>query len=100
MLGCLSQVPPGVTETVEQKYTRLQHELRELAEEVSKKESSSIGTEQPPPVILAKQVEYLQGQLTELKLDTVLGHPSSGTSTTSPSSLAHPQAALQKYVLQ
>lgn len=42
------------------------------------------------PVAIAKQVEYLQQQVTDLHVDQVLG--------TSQLSLADPQGALQKYV--
>ena len=82
-------MPAGAAETPQQKYTRLQTELRELAEEVASIEDTSKESKELSPVQLAKQVEYLQGQLGDLKLDRVLGH-------TAATNLADPQAALHK----
>lgn len=83
------QMPAGAAETPQQKYTRLQTEVRELAEEVASMEAAP-GTELSP-LQLAKQVEYLQTQLGDLKLDRVLGHSAA-------TNLADPQAALHKSV--
>ncbi|KAK2177145.1 hypothetical protein NP493_616g01055 [Ridgeia piscesae] len=85
----------GVRETPQQKYQRLQHEMRELSEEVTqikeniKSESSAAAMS---PVALAKQVEYLQHQLSDLHLEKLLG--SSGVVN-----LSDPQGALQKRLM-
>jgi len=66
----------GSKETPQQKYQRIQHEMRELAEEVSKiKDSvkSSDTTASASPVPTGKQLEYLQHQLADLHLETLLG---------------------------
>ncbi|XP_041367213.1 dynactin subunit 2-like isoform X2 [Gigantopelta aegis] len=82
-------------ETPQQKYQRLQHEIRELAEEVSeikdniKDEKSS---ENLSPVAMGKQVEYLKHQLADLHLEKLLGPEASVD-------LADPQGAIKKRLL-
>jgi len=86
---------PREAETAQQKYQRLQHEIRELAEDVTKVKESvqSDSVDQSSPVQLSKQVEYLQSQLTDLHLDKLIG-PDAG-----PLNLADPHAALQKRLI-
>ncbi|KAK3789378.1 hypothetical protein RRG08_001765 [Elysia crispata] len=82
-------------ETPQQKFQRLQHEMRELAEEVGKikgaAQDSGAG-ETGSPVVLGKQLEYLQHQLADLHLEKVLGQEAS-------LDLADPQGALKKRLL-
>jgi len=61
-------------ETPQQKYHRLQHEMRELAEEVNRvKENVKQPDSSDSPVALGKQLDYLQHQLTDLHLEKLLG---------------------------
>ncbi|KAL4222412.1 Dynactin subunit 2 [Mactra antiquata] len=85
----------GKVETPQQKYLRLQHELRELTEEVNsiKENVKAESTEEKlSPVVLGKQLGYLQHQLTDLHLEKVLGPDAS-------IDLSDPQGALQKRLL-
>ncbi|CAL1536482.1 unnamed protein product [Lymnaea stagnalis] len=82
-------------ETLQQKFQRIQHELRELADEVGKikenvKEAGS--GEGLSPVDLGKQLEYLQHQLADLHLEKLLG-PEAHVD------LSDPQGALKKRLL-
>ncbi|XP_050418061.2 dynactin subunit 2 [Patella vulgata] len=82
-------------ETPQQKYQRLQHEMRELAEEVSQiKESvkDEKSTEKLSPVAMGKQLEYLQHQLTDLHLEKLLGPEAS-------IDLSDPQGALRQRLI-
>ncbi|RUS80845.1 hypothetical protein EGW08_011400 [Elysia chlorotica] len=82
-------------ETPQQKFQRLQHEMRELAEEVGKIKGAAQNTgagESWSPVELSKQLEYLQHQLADLHLEKVLGPDAS-------LDLADPQGALKKRLL-
>ncbi|GFO25545.1 dynactin subunit 2 [Plakobranchus ocellatus] len=89
-------VEPGMKqETAQQKFQRLQHEMRELAEEVGKIKGAAQETgagEAGSPVVLGKQLEYLQHQLADLHLEKVLGPDAS-------LDLADPQGALKKRLL-
>ena len=83
-----------MSETPQQKFQRLQHEIRELGEEVSAIQASVASETQDStdtPVQLATQVEYLQHQLGDLHLDNMLGADAAVN-------LADPQGALQKSV--
>ncbi|XP_060578702.1 dynactin subunit 2-like [Ruditapes philippinarum] len=85
----------GKVESPQQKYMRLQHEIRELSEEVSKIKDnikSEATEEKLSPVSMGKQLEYLQHQLTDLHLEKVLGPEASVD-------LSDPQGALQKRLL-
>ncbi|XP_052248024.1 dynactin subunit 2-like isoform X1 [Dreissena polymorpha] len=85
----------GKIETPQQKFQRLQHEIRELTEEVNKiKENvkSEAGDDKLSPVAMGKQLGYLQHQLTDLHLEKVLGPDVSVD-------LSDPQGALQKRLL-
>jgi len=85
---------PRQQETPQQRYQRLQHEMRELVEDVNKiKENVSSDGSMESPVNLTRQVEYLQQQLSDLQLDQMLG-PGTGQLN-----LADPQAALHKRLL-
>ncbi|XP_046565724.1 dynactin subunit 2-like [Haliotis rubra] len=82
-------------ETPQQKYQRLQHEIRELAEEVNQikdtvKDEKS--TEKLSPVQMGKQLEYLQHQLVDLHLEKLLGPEASVD-------LSDPQGALRKRLM-
>ncbi|XP_005096445.1 dynactin subunit 2 isoform X2 [Aplysia californica] len=82
-------------ETAQQKYQRLQHEMRELAEEVGKIKDSVQQTDAGDslsPVALGKQLEYLQHQLADLHLEKLLG-PEAKVD------LADPQGALRQRLL-
>ncbi|KAH9488513.1 Dynactin subunit 2 [Bulinus truncatus] len=82
-------------ETPQQKFQRLQHELRELAEEVTKIKENVKDTgsgETVSPVALGKQLEYLQHQLADLHLEKLLG-PEAHVD------LTDPQGALKKRLL-
>ncbi|GFR98113.1 dynactin subunit 2 [Elysia marginata] len=87
---------PGLKqETPQQKFQRLQYEMRELAEEVGKIKGAAQETgagEASSPVALGKQLEYLQHQLADLHLEKVLGPEAS-------LDLADPQGALKKRLL-
>ncbi|ESO82091.1 hypothetical protein LOTGIDRAFT_223566 [Lottia gigantea] len=83
-------------ETPQQKYQRLQHEMRELAEEVSQiKETvkDDKSSEKLSPVAMGKQLEYLQHQLTDLHLEKLLGPEAS-------IDLSDPQGALRQRLLK
>jgi dynactin-2 len=79
-------------ETPQQKFQRLQHEIRELGEEVHaiqenvKKDATADKTS---PVDLSKQLQYLQHQLNDLHLEKLLG-PEAKVD------LSDPQGQLQK----
>jgi len=61
-------------ETPQQKYQRLQHELRELSEDVTQiKESMESAEKEASSVHLAKDVQVLEKQLHDLHLEKVLG---------------------------
>ncbi|KAK7009100.1 Dynactin subunit 2 [Biomphalaria glabrata] len=82
-------------ETPQQKFQRLQHELRELAEEVGKIKENVKDTgsgETVSPVALGKQLEYLQHQLADLHLEKLLG-PEAHVD------LTDPQGTLKKRLL-
>ncbi|CAI9741732.1 Hypothetical predicted protein [Octopus vulgaris] len=81
-------------ETPQQKYQRLQYEMRELTEEVNKvKESVKTDTnENLSPINLGKQLEYLHHQLADLHLEKLLGPEASVD-------LSDPQGALRKRLL-
>uniref|UniRef100_A0A0B7ADH2 Dynactin subunit 2 n=1 Tax=Arion vulgaris TaxID=1028688 RepID=A0A0B7ADH2_9EUPU len=82
-------------ETLQQKFQRVQHEIRELAEDVGKiKENvSDTGSgESLSPVTIGKQLEYLQHQLADLHLEKLLGLEACVD-------LADPQGALRKRLL-
>ncbi|XP_052833109.1 dynactin subunit 2-A [Octopus bimaculoides] len=81
-------------ETPQQKYQRLQYEMRELTEEVTKvKESAKTDTnENFSPINLGKQLEYLHHQLADLHLEKLLGPEASVD-------LSDPQGALRKRLL-
>lgn len=79
-------------ESPQQKFMRLQHEIRELGEEVNRiKENvkDEASAEKLSPVAIGKQLEYLQHQLTDLHLEKLLGPDAS-------IDLSDPQGALQK----
>lgn len=85
----------GTVESPQQKYQRLQHEIRELAEEANRikenvKEEST--TEKLNPVAFSKQLEYLQHQLSDLQLEKLLGPDTTVN-------LSDPQGALQKRLI-
>lgn len=85
----------GTIESPQQKYQRLQHEIRELAEETNRikeniKEESS--AEKLNPVAFSKQLEYLQHQLSDLQLEKLLGPDTT-------INLSDPQGALQKRLM-
>ncbi|KAK7109104.1 dynactin subunit 2-like isoform X2 [Littorina saxatilis] len=83
-------------ETPLQKFQRLQHEIRELTEEVSKAKESVKGDGGPDklsPVNLGQQLQYLQHQLTDLHLEKLLGPDASVD-------LSDPQGALRQRLLQ
>ncbi|KAK3588148.1 hypothetical protein CHS0354_012206 [Potamilus streckersoni] len=85
----------GKMETPQQKYVRLQHEIRELAEELNKiKENvkDEVTSEKLSPVVTGKQLEYLQHQLTDLHLEKLLGPEASVD-------LSDPQGALHKRLM-
>ena len=79
-------------ETPQQKLQRLQHEIRELGEEVHaiqenvKKDATA---EKISPVDISKQLQYLQHQLSELQLEKLLGSEAKVD-------LSDPQGQLQK----
>ncbi|XP_064613800.1 LOW QUALITY PROTEIN: dynactin subunit 2-like [Liolophura sinensis] len=82
-------------ETPQQKYQRLLHEIRELAEETNKiqeavKDESS--SDKASPIVASKQLDYLQHQLADLHLEKLLGPEAS-------IDLSDPQGALQKRLL-
>jgi len=81
-------------ETPQQKYQRLQHEVRELMEEVEKLKVEAKSDPQGKPGImeLAKQAEGLCNQLQSLKLEQVLGAEIL-------KNLNDPQGTLQKKLL-
>ncbi|XP_059171561.1 dynactin subunit 2-like [Physella acuta] len=82
-------------ETLQQKFQRLQHEIRELADEASKVKETVKDTgsgESLSPVAIGKQLEYLQHQLADLHLEKLLG-PEANVD------LADPQGALKKRLL-
>jgi dynactin-2 len=88
----------AVKETPDQRFQRLQHEIRELADDINLiKESSSgegggvTGQSSTSAIALVRQLEYLQHQLTDLHLDQQL--EGAGVS------LADPQGALQKRLI-
>jgi len=86
----------GVKETPDQRFQRLQHEIRELAEDISliKENISAEGgmtAQNLSAVALTRQVEYLQQQMTDLGLDRQL--EGAGVN------LADPQGALQKRLM-
>lgn len=60
-------------ETPQQKYQRLQLELKELAEEIEEIKDASSSDNQINPVTLANQVSSLQKELHDLHLEKVLG---------------------------
>lgn len=63
-------------ETPQQKCQRIQVEMRELLEEIKQIQvavKDEAMTEKANPVVLAKQVEYLQKQLSDLQLESILG---------------------------
>ena len=82
-------------ETPQQKLQRLQHEIRELGEEVHaiqenvKKDATA---EKISPVDISKQLQYLQHQLSELQLEKLLGSEAKVD-------LSDPQGQLQKLVM-
>nr|KAG5709365.1 hypothetical protein BaRGS_029214 [Batillaria attramentaria] len=83
-------------ETPMQKFQRLQHEIRELTEEVNKiKETvkDEASAEKLSPVNLGQQLQYLQHQLTDLHLEKLLGPEAS-------IDLSDPQGALRQRLLQ
>lgn len=85
----------GKIENPQQKFQRLQHEIRELAEEVHRIQENVKGestSEKMSPVGLSKQLEYLQHQLNDLHLEKLLGPDASVD-------LSDPQGALQKRLL-
>ncbi|BFY97043.1 hypothetical protein BsWGS_00083 [Bradybaena similaris] len=82
-------------ESPQQKFQRLQQELRDLAEEVGrlKHNVTDAGSgESVTPVSMGKQIEYLQHQLTQLHLEKLLG-PEAAVD------LADPQGLLRKRLL-
>ncbi|XP_014661552.1 PREDICTED: dynactin subunit 2-like [Priapulus caudatus] len=81
-------------ETPAQKHQRLQLEMRELADEVRQAEEAvrGDGGDKSSPVLVAKQVEYLQRQLADLQLETVLGSQAVVDSS-------DPQGALQRKLI-
>lgn len=82
-------------ETPQQRYQRLQHEMRELVEDINQmKETVQKETkdEQLSPTVLAKQVENLQHQLVDINMEKILG-------TAAIASLSDPHNALQKKLL-
>ncbi|XP_070567086.1 dynactin subunit 2-like isoform X2 [Ptychodera flava] len=84
----------GVVETPMQRYQRLQHEIRELAENMEKiqtKAKKDSGSEKSP-VLLSQQVLDLQDQLRNLHLEKTLG-------AEPVLDLADPQAQLPKKLL-
>ncbi|XP_052095711.1 dynactin subunit 2-like isoform X1 [Mytilus californianus] len=85
----------GKIETPQQKYQRIQHEIRELAEEANRiKENvkEEANTEKLNPVAFSKQLEYLQHQLSDLQLEKLLGPDTTVN-------LSDPQGALQKRLM-
>lgn len=82
-------------ETAQQRYQRLQHELRELVEDINQMKDTvqkENKEEQLSPTILAKQVENLQEQLIEMNMEKVLG-------TATVANLSDPHNSLQKKLL-
>lgn len=82
-------------ESPQQKFMRLQHEIRELGEEVNRIKDNvkdEASAEKLSPVAIGKQLEYLQHQLTDLHLEKLLGPDAS-------IDLSDPQGALQKRLL-
>ncbi|XP_064647271.1 dynactin subunit 2-like [Lineus longissimus] len=81
-------------ETPLQKYQRIQHEIRELADEVNKLKDGMKDTskDEISPVQLAQQTEFLHHQLADLHLESILGSEAKVD-------LADPQGALQKRLL-
>lgn len=82
-------------ETPLQKFQRLQHEVRELTEEVNKVKEAvkADGKDSLSPVSLGQQLQYLQHQLTDLHLEKLLG-PSASVD------LSDPQGILRQRLLQ
>uniref|UniRef100_T1J1F4 Dynactin subunit 2 n=1 Tax=Strigamia maritima TaxID=126957 RepID=T1J1F4_STRMM len=93
--GDFEMAGEGEHETPQQKYQRLQHELRELMEDVSQIKQNVKADEksdQNSVAITAKQVGNLEKQLVELKLEQVL-------SSEIIANLSDPQGTLQKKLL-
>ncbi|XP_077978187.1 dynactin subunit 2-like isoform X2 [Glandiceps talaboti] len=84
----------GVIETPMQRYQRLQHEIRELAEDVDKIQSKAKQESKADksPVVLSQQVHDLRNQLHDLHLEKILG-------SVPVLDLADPQAQLPKKLL-
>lgn len=82
-------------ETPLQKFQRLQHEIRELTEEVNKVKEcvKGDGKDSLSSVNLGQQLQYLQHQLTDLHLEKLLGPDAS-------IDLSDPQGALRQRLLQ
>ncbi|XP_074658882.1 dynactin subunit 2-like [Tubulanus polymorphus] len=83
-------------ESPAQKYHRLQHEIRELADETKKIQDNLKDDEMADklsPVQLAQQTEFLQQQLADLHLEALLG-PDAKVD------LSDPEGALQKRLLK
>lgn len=80
-----------VKETPEQRFQRLQHEMRELAEDLNAVKETAKTEESGNLIALTNQVQYLSQQMNELLLDRQLG----GADV----NLADPQGALQKRLL-
>ncbi|CAE1317956.1 DCTN2 [Acanthosepion pharaonis] len=82
-------------ESPQQRYQRLQHEIRELSEEISKVTEAAktdSNSENLSPVNFGKQLEYLHHQLADLHLEKLLGPETS-------IDLSDPQGALRKRLL-
>lgn len=82
-------------ETPHQKYQRLQHEIRELIEEVGKVQGSVKGDasgDNSNPILMAKQVEYLRQQVSDVHLENIIG-------TQAVIDSSDPQGALQRRLL-
>lgn len=85
----------GKIETPQQKCQRLQHEIRELTEEVNRiKENvkDEASSEKLNPVAFSKQIEYLQHLLNDLQLEKLMGPETTVN-------LSDPQGALQKRLM-
>ncbi|KAL8563964.1 hypothetical protein ACOMHN_025295 [Nucella lapillus] len=90
-------------ETPLQKFQRLQHEVRELTEEVGKiKESvkGESGGDKLSPVSLGQQLQYLQHQLTDLHLEKLMGPDASVDLSDPQGALRHLTAAAAAGVVQ
>ncbi|XP_013379155.1 dynactin subunit 2 [Lingula anatina] len=86
----------GEQETPLQKYQRLQAEVKDLADELSKLKATikdENAVDKMSPVELARQVEYLQNQLTDLHVEKITGQEAH-------LDLADPLGALQRRLLE